>query len=194
MKGDFIIKILEAIGDLTVNTTDLLGAFLSSGYGASSGKLDYEISKRQSERAAANFQRRIKQDYYSLIYRLKKDGLIKEEIKNNKKFFGITRNGRKKLIWLKKRKKKELPKNAYCKEAGDKFIIVIFDIPEKEKRKREWLRAVLIRLELKMLQKSVWAGKIKLPKEFLDDLLKIKIIDYVEIFEISKTGSLKHLV
>ena len=45
-----------------------------------------------------------------------------------------------------------------------------------------------------MIQKSVWIGKVKIPKEFLDDLFKLRLIDYIEIFEISKAGSLKNLI
>jgi hypothetical protein len=45
-----------------------------------------------------------------------------------------------------------------------------------------------------MVQKSVWVGKTKIPQDFLDDLFKLKLVDFVEIFEISRTGSLKHLI
>ena len=72
-------------------------------------------------------------------------------------------------------------------------MIVVFDVPEKERRKRDWLRSVLKRLELKMVQKSVWIGKVKIPKELLDDLFNLKLLDYVEIFEVSKSGSLRQL-
>jgi len=82
----------------------------------------------------------------------------------------------------------------YQKERGNKFIIVVFDIPEIQKRKRNWLRAALKNLDFKMVQKSVWFGRVKIPKEFLDHLCEMKLIDYVEIFEISKTGSLERLV
>jgi len=120
--------------------------------------------------------------------------LIEEKEKNNKKFFIITKKGKGKLSFLKKQHKESLPEVSYSSEENNKFIIFIFDIPEKEKRKRDWLREVLKKLGLKMIQKSVWIGKTKIPKEFLDDLFKLKIIDYVEIFEITKAGSLKNLV
>jgi len=197
-KGGITLKILEAVSDLAINTIDLFEVFLSVGYGASYGKFQYELSKKQRERDQKSIEREMKnkakQNYYNLIYQLKRGGLIEEKEKNNKKFFIITKKGKGKLSFLKKQRKESLPEVSYSSEENNKFIIFIFDIPEKEKRKRDWLREVLKKLGLKMIQKSVWIGKTKIPKEFLDDLFKLKIIDYVEIFEITKAGSLKNLV
>lgn len=198
MKGDVTFKILDVIGDLTIGIFDAFDAILSSGYGASYGKLQYEISKKQSVRTRESIEREIrkraKQRYYNLIYKLKRDGLIKEKIKGRKKFLALTRRGKEKLSLLREKGIKKLPGISYPKNEGNKFVIIIFDIPEIEKRKRNWLRAALRNLGLKMAQKSVWIGKVKIPKQFLDDLQKLRLTDFVEIFEISKTGSLEHLV
>lgn len=198
MKGELTLKLLEAVKDLAINSSDFLDVFLSVNYGASYGKLEYELSKRQKERARKeiekNFQKQIKQRYYNFIYKLKQSGLIEERKKEGKKFFIITRKGKNKVSLLNKQAQGNLPKNLYPKEKGDKFIIVIFDVPEKERRKRAWLRAVLKNIGLKMIQKSVWIGKAKIPKQFLDDLFKLKMVDFVEIFEINKSGSLEHII
>ncbi|MBI2635441.1 MAG: CRISPR-associated endonuclease Cas2, partial [Parcubacteria group bacterium] len=71
--------------------------------------------------------------------------------------------------------------------------VVIFDIPEKQKHKREWLRGQLQDLGFKMIQKSVWMGKRKFPKEFLEDIRDLKLLAYVEIFSVTKTGSMRPL-
>jgi len=34
---------------------------------------------------------------------------------------------------------------------------------------------------------------VKIPKDFIDNLAELKLIEYVEIFEISKSGTLKSL-
>ncbi|MBN2197854.1 hypothetical protein JW698_01495 [Candidatus Wolfebacteria bacterium] len=197
-KGHIILKILESLKDTGLNTIDLFDAFLSAGYGASLSKIDYEMERRsrirERKEAELAYQRQIKQRYYNFIYKLKQNGLIKENKKNNKKFFILTLKGKEKLTLLKKRKKEEFPTRYYQKESGNKFIIIIFDIPEKERGKRAWLRAVLQNLDFKLIQKSVWIGKTKIPKNFLEDLLKLKLINFVEIFEISKTGSLEQVV
>lgn len=198
MKGEIILKILEVIEDMVVGTADLLDAILSSGYGASYGKLNYKLSKRQRERESKlterEFKKQERQKYYNLLFYLKRAGLIEEKNKDSKKFFILTKKGKDKLMLLKNKNNEKLPDFFYEKEKSSKFTIVIFDIPETERRKRDWLRVVLKNLNFKMIQKSVWIGKVKIPKEFLDDLFKLKLIDFVEVFEISKTGSLERLV
>jgi len=119
--------------------------------------------------------------------------LIKEKTKEGNKFFSLTQKGKIKLSQLKKNSRERLPEIIYQKAKSNKFTIVIFDIPETEKRKRSWLRVALGNLGFKMIQKSVWLGKVKIPKRFLDNLFQFKLVDFVEIFEISKTGSLKQI-
>jgi len=197
MKGDLTLKILETIENLAVSAVDIFDTLLSAGYGASFSKLEYEFLKRQRKHEEKSIKKErgieAKQKYYNLIYKLKKNDLIEEKIKEGKKFFIITKKGKEKLAFLKKQNKKALPKISYSKQKSNKFVIVIFDIPEEKRAKRDWLRASLRVLGFKMIQKSVWIGKIKLPKQFIDDLFNLNLIDFVEIFEISKTGSLKHL-
>jgi len=174
-----------------IGLIEALGAILNSGYGASQGKLRKEIVKGENFYVA----KEDKQRYYNIIYKLKKSGLIEEKVKNNKKFFQITAIGRDKLITLKNKQKIGLPEiKQFKKEDSDKFTIVIFDIPEREKRKRNWLRSILKNIGLEMIQKSVWIGKVKIPKDLIDKAQELKIINFIEIFEITKGGSLKHIV
>jgi len=198
MRGDFILKILETVEDAAISMVDLFEVISSSGYGASRSKLEYELSKQRGKRAEKlverEFKRQQKQKYYNFIRYLKKNGLIDEKKNEGKKILSITKKGREKFLFLKKQNKDFLPEILYQKEEGSKFIIIIFDIPEIDKRKRNWLRAVLRNLEFKMIQKSVWMGKIKIPKDFLSDLHEINLVNCVEIFEISKTGSLERLI
>ena len=76
----------------------------------------------------------------------------------------------------------------------DRLIIVIFDIPERERRKRAWLRLALKNIGLKLIQRSVWMGKVQIPKEFLDDIRELHLVNFVEIFEITKSGSLNQVI
>ena len=197
MKGDIILNVLEALTGAAVASVDFLAAFLNAGYGASQSKLEYEFNKIQRNRERNSIEndirRKAKQRYYNLIYKLKRDGLLKEKTDHNQKVFFITVRGKEKLHSLKDKRSKTLPPPFYEKTGDGKLTIIAFDIPEKEKSKREWLREVLRNLGLKMVQKSVWIGKVKIPEEFLTDLDKLKLLDFIEIFQISKTGSLKPL-
>lgn len=192
------MQILEFIGDAGAEALDLLEAVLNAGYGASFSKIDYELSKVKRERRRGDSERESKkqthQRYFNMLYKLKRDGLITEKSKKERKFFILTRKGIARLQILKKRSKRPPLMSKYPKASAETLIIVIFDIPEKQRWKRNWLRAVLIRLGFTMLQKSVFIGKVKMSKEFLDDLRALGLTQYIEIFEIKKTGSLEHIL
>jgi hypothetical protein len=44
-----------------------------------------------------------------------------------------------------------------------------------------------------MIHQSVWVGKGEIPEDFVKDLGNLNILEFVEIFEISKTGSLNKI-
>ena len=124
-----------------------------------------------------------------MLWKLRKQGLIE---KQNKRW-RITQKGKEHKIAILARWKIELPSRKYNPEKSEELKLVIFDVPEKERRKRVWLRYALLRLGFKRLQKSVWVGRVKIPESFLKDLNRINLLEYVEIFAITKTGSLRHV-
>lgn len=71
-----------------------------------------------------------------------------------------------------------------AKPAGDTRVLVLFDIPEKKRKTRNWLRLQLKIWDFEMLQQSVWLGKGPLPKEFTDRLHLLDIGECVKIFKI----------
>ncbi len=131
-----------------------------------------------------------KQCFYSLLYQLKKQGFIEKKQKMGKTYWAITNLGKRRLDNPKKSFSFPL-KIIYKKEKDDGFNIVVFDIPENKRAKRDWLRKNLLALDFSILQKSVWIGKNKLPEEFLKDLNDLGIMDFIHIFKVSKTGTLK---
>ena len=92
---------------------------------------------------------------------------------------------------IKKLAKKLPSPKVYEKSAGEELLIVMFDIPEKQKNKRQWIRSALKEMGFKMIQKSVWSGKVSLSRRFLEDLSKLNLVDYVDIFTAMKLGSLE---
>lgn len=200
MKGKIILKALELIGGATIVSADLIVAFLDSGYGASVGKIEYEFGKLRRERAHEEDKKRTlkrqHQRFYNMLYRLRQDGLVEKNIKNGQSSFRLTRKGKQRLAVLRKNSAVALPDYNYCKNSAKdgKFTIIVFDIPENERRKRTWLRSALKNLGFELIQKSVWIGRVKMSEEFLDDLKNLNLVEYVEIFEISKTGSLSRQI
>ncbi|MFH1162243.1 MAG: CRISPR-associated endonuclease Cas2 [Candidatus Jorgensenbacteria bacterium] len=197
-KGDILLRVLERVAEGAGDAAAMFGAFLSAGYGASYGKLERELAREHAGREAAaqavRLEREARRKYRKLFYLLKKDGLVEEKKKAHNNIFLLTRRGVAKLAELRKRKLQLLPRRVYEPERADVFTIVTFDVPERDRKKREWLRETLRSLGFDFVQRSVWIGKVKLPKEFLEDIQHLNLIDSVEIFQITKTGSLKHLM
>jgi len=191
MKGSKRLKLLEILADTPTLFEELFLIFTSP-YGSSMRQIKNRIYKYYDNKEKERFIKKEEQRFYDLVYRLKNDGLIESEIKNNRKILKITTLGEKILKKLKA--KSLLSINKYKKEDDYSIKIIIFDIPEKEGNKRKWLRMVLTNLGFKMLQKSVWVGKVKIPQEFLNDLKIMKLVSYVEIFAVSKAGSLKKII
>ncbi len=178
-------KFVHALDDFFIKIADTIAPnrkkpLPSSGY--SESVVEIQTTKRRKLR------------FYQLMYELKRDGLIEEKNTEGDRIIRITARG---TNWLKKKRDQStvsLPKFAERAEKSERVIIVSYDIPEKAKYLREWLRSALKNLGLKPLQKSVWFGKVKLPDNFLKGLIKLDMEKYVEIFEISKTGTLRHLI
>ena len=66
-----------------------------------------------------------------------------------------------------------------------KNLIIIFDIPEKERRYRDWFRSELVGFGFEQIQKSVWFGP-NLPKEFIEYLGTENLLSYIRFFRASE--------
>ena len=186
MQGEILYKILNFLEDRITETFDFSDAFLSAGYGASFWKLESEHKKRKEKRVVYQQDREKRRRLQKYIYNLKKDGLIDQNSSNQ---FVLTKNGKDKLEFFKNQIL--INKNNYKKEVGDKVIIISYDIPVVFNKERNNLRDILKSLGFNLVHKSVWIGKVKLPKHFVTALEKLNILDYVEILEVTESGSLK---
>ena len=191
MKGDLSLKILEVIGQAAISTGDIIAAILTSPYGASVGRMESSLRKMNRERSSDEIKYFQQQRYYNAIYWLKRDGLLEKS--RSGKLLKLSIKGKEKLKALREIHKFALPSRNYQAESTPGIVIVAFDVPEKERQKRNWLRARLRTMGLQMIQKSLWFGRKKLPREFLEDIRSLKMTEYIEIFEISRSGTLRHL-
>lgn len=133
-----------------------------------------------------------RQKLSKLIYKLKKEGLVVKKpgkLQSAAQWI-LTKKGRRRKEEL---SQKLLERSGYQIKDSHEIKIVIFDIPEPERRKRAWLRSVLKRLKYEMLQRSVWVGKTVLPERFFEDLHKRNILSYVEVLMVTKGGTLKKI-
>ena len=62
-------------------------------------------------------------------------------------------------------------------------MVITFDIPETQRKRRDWLRAELSALGFVPLQKSVWFGPAPLPKDFTNTLVDFDVLEFMKFFE-----------
>ncbi len=189
MKGEIIYKILDFLEDTSMDTVNFFAAFIKAGYGATHGKIDREYKKYGEKTHSRHIEREKRRNLQKYISKLKSQGLIAESSSNQ---IILSRKGEEKLETL--RKNKILDKNSYQKNPGDKVIIVSYDLPTAFNKERDTLRDILKVLGFQMIHKSVWVGKIKIPKKFVLAVEKLGILKFIEILEVSKNGTLNHII
>ena len=133
-----------------------------------------------------------RQVFYNTLGRLKESGLLVEIEKNGEKRYRATLKGKAKILHYLKRDKKW----------DGKWRIVIFDVPEKKRRLRNFFRKKLVDLEFRQLQESVWISPYNIADEVesVIDLCQVKsYVHYllveeldnrevlVKLFKLSKT-------
>ncbi|TSC69285.1 MAG: phenylacetic acid degradation operon negative regulatory protein, partial [Parcubacteria group bacterium Gr01-1014_70] len=113
----------------------------------------------------------VREDYQavrSTIYRLQKDGIVAAEDYDGEMIVSLTRAGERKLAQYRARALKD----GFVPERWDgKWRIVIFDIVENRRRRRDWLRRELRHIGFVRLQNSVWITPY--PCEEYISLLKV---------------------
>ena len=138
-------------------------------------------SIRELEQIAAkcphDFSLKSRETVSATLSRLKRKGMV-----------GLKRKPRQKLLWqitaagkrhFKTMRKEKIPLDLPPKDG--KVRLIIFDIPENERQKRDWLRLRLLSCDYTSLQKSVWVGERPLPREMLKELKTRGIAPYIHV-------------
>src|SRR3989338_5484724 len=113
-----------------------------------------------------------KQVFNNNLYRLKKKGILDFDFNKD-----VVINKNSLMLHTFFTKIKERP-------TGNMKVMVLFDIPEKKRKTRNWLRSQLKLWDFEMLQQSVWLGKGPLLKEFTVRLRLLDVHKGVKIFKI----------
>ena len=138
----------------------------------------FDSMKRLARVGPYRKQRLKKKTFQDNTYRLKKLGLIAKD--PQKKVYYLTDEGKKFTAYIEDRY------GVLSRKWDGKVRVVIFDIPEKKRQWREWLRSELLLLQYKILQKSVYIGKTPLPKSFYQEVIGAGLGKYVFIFTMSE--------
>lgn len=149
--------------------TDLLIATIGS---ARSTKLFYSILRERQ------FKRFKKESIEVGISRLHKKGYLK----NSPRGWSLSHQGEKyaRNTYLLSYLPSPFLKNTPATR------IISFDIPERDRTIRNWLRNQIKIFDYKMLQQSLWVGPGPLPDKFLERLRELNIRKKVKIFTITK--------
>ncbi len=123
-----------------------------------------------------------KDQFRKLVYYLKKNNWIKvENLKSNKSMI-MTKEGIDKAI----KASFKVDGQQRSKRKDGKWIMIIFDIPKRDEKKRGVLRSILQNLGYKMFQKSVWITPYDV-FEKTERSLQFYLLDkYVKIFLIEE--------
>ena len=121
----------------------------------------------------------------TLLSRLRRQGLIIRQGKRGDSSWRLSKKGK---HWFEKNRRLSLPKNP---DPDGITRLVIFDIPERERGKRDAVRAELIEYNFQMLQRSVWIGHNPLPEEFILWLDSMNLKKKVHIFSVREPGTIE---
>lgn len=118
----------------------------------------------------------------TILWRLQKKGLVEKK----KDCYHPTIKG---LNFVKKFQEKNLEK-----PWDNKWRIIMFDIPEKRRKDRNWFRAQLINIEYKLLQESVFVGKQPIKEDLFEELINRGLYQYIRLLTVGEIDDEKELV
>ena len=195
LRTKFVLEAAEKLGKFGIEILDFLITAHPRNYKKIRRQMLYgsfynELFEKPEKLTYEEYKKIEAQRFYNILGYLQKEGLVRKSKEEKNSFWSITEKGKKKLKLINELIALKLPSKSYKKENENNLKIIIFDIPEEDSRKRKWLRNNLIALGFSKLQKSVWAGKNKLPEDFISDIKDINIFQYIEIFSVNRTGTI----
>ena len=128
-----------------------------------------------------------RRNFQSLLSKLKREGFIQQADGKGSLLWKVTKLGKTKIDFEKRR---NLIEEA---SVSANPIIVSYDIPERLRNERKWLREVLLLLDYQPVHKSVWIGNKRISENLLRELRKREILNGTQIFEVTKKGTLNRI-
>ncbi|MBI3442921.1 MAG: hypothetical protein HY007_04080 [Candidatus Sungbacteria bacterium] len=123
-----------------------------------------------------------KQTISTMLWRLQQQGLVERIGAKKTAQWRVTPKGTTMLG-----QKASRPK---LSEPDGIMRLVIFDIPEYERRKRDVIRAELVGCRFQQLQKSVWIGHCPLPQDFITLIDTLELNGKIHIFSVRDQGTI----
>lgn len=183
-------QLKEKIKDLPVNI-GIVGLALLLGLGERGAVAVSEILEGPGRGLGRSLKRieRMKTfwDYYdelkdlkensarTILWRLQKKGLVKKK----EGHYQLTLRGSKIVRIFQEKEMKEQPWDG-------KWRLIMFDIPEKKREERTWLRFQLFVWDYKSLQKSVFIGKQPIEEDLYSEIVGRGLGQFVRLITIGE--------
>ena len=131
--------------------------------------------------------------FHQTLQYLKRQGLVVKRGERRDAKWMLTKRGSKKL--LAHRQSRADPFSVshihFPAPKGGDLTVVSFDIAEKERRKRDWIRRCLVEMDFELLQKSVWVARGGVSEDFICALRERDLLNAVHIFGVTRQGTIK---
>jgi len=182
IKLPFTEKFLWDLYNFKNKTGDLIDKIIPERYGLPFSDFNIFRDEWTNKNKKEYEKKRSRKRFTWLIRRLKQEGYLKIlKIKNNSAILitpkGLDRIFKTKLKLIDKKPRKD-----------GKWQMVLFDIPESKRRKRDYFRRGLQYLGYKMLQKSIWVCQYDVMQETKDLVKRYNLKEYIELLLIQKIG------
>ncbi len=169
--GYGVLQVLSDLGEVTLNT------FFSRKY--SYARLSRSLWGLDRSRKIS------RKTISTILWRLRREGLISRTGGSKNAVWQLTPTGKAQLKQAAHDPKTDIISDGITR-------LVIFDIPERERKKRTIVRTELIACNFQQLQKSVWIGDCPLPEGFVRSLDAMGLAEYVHIFSVREKGTISH--
>jgi len=185
MRRKILVAVLEEIGEAAERAVDLFDVYFQAEYGASVSRFEYLMRQKRRAREKNELLQEKRRKFTRFMYELKRAGLVAKIEKEGRHYLARTKKGSERL------EEARFGRADYEEIPSLTYTVVAFDVPQVEKRKRDWIREALGNMGFVPLQKSVWIGKVKVPEDFIEDVFRRDMGGYVHIFEAINDGTLE---
>lgn len=146
------------------------------------GYINFEDFAYNTHKYLYGYPRKINQPLIlQTLKRLREKGYL-DLVDGEKLIFKLTDPARDYLVWRKIKFNKEI--------WDEKWRVVIFDIPEKQRKLRDLLRSKLKYWNFEPWQKSIWVTKINCTEELRKFIKDIGIEEWVMVLESENVGKI----
>lgn len=175
MKLPFTEKFLWDLYKAAKFTAGALDKFCSARFRGVPGMIDFLKYPDYSDLKKLEEKRLGKERFGRLIRYLKYNGYLYVKKEKNKDAIMLTPKGAKKVLEI-KRRVEGIPGRK-----DGKWQMVIFDIPEDIRKKRDYFRNGLKRLKYQKVQQSVWVSPYNVFKETQELIRDLKLEPFVKL-------------